>query len=200
MAMLYSVDRLMNQSEVPMNESGPRAAASINDPLQHLVDCHDRIEERLQTLERLLPHLTSASEPKSREAHDALKNSLEFLEIMGTIHTRDEEDSLFPRLLARAGKQDPTVAELTTMLEAQHREKEGVFGKLLDHVATFPAAPDPPSAEQLRRLEGLVAHLTDLYRPHIMVENQRLIPLSRDFLSETDLVQMREEMRNRRAK
>jgi len=183
-----------------MNESGPRTAASINDPLQHLVDCHDRIEERLQTLERLLPHLTSATESTSREARDALKNSLEFLETMGAIHTRDEEDSLFPRLLARVGKEDPTVVELTTMLESQHREKEEVFRKLLDHVLTLPTAPAPPSADQLRRLEGLVAHLTDLYRPHIMVENQRLIPLSRDFLLESDLIQMQEEMRNRRVK
>jgi hemerythrin-like domain-containing protein len=188
--MVYSIARLQANSE----GRGP-----INDPLQHLVDCHDRIEERLQTLERVVPHLRSDSELKRREARESLDKALDFLEKMGALHTQDEEISVFPRLLANAGKQDPTLAELTAMLEAQHREKEAVFRKLLDHVAAFPPVPGAPSEQQARGFEGLVAQIADLYRPHIMVENQRLIPISADYLTEADLERIREEMRERRS-
>jgi hypothetical protein len=85
------------------------------------------------------------------------------------------------------------------MLEAQHREKEAVFRKLLDHVAAFPPVPGAPSEQQARGFEGLVAQIADLYRPHIMVENQRLIPISADYLTEADLERIREEMRERRS-
>jgi hypothetical protein len=188
--MVYPITRIKASSE----GRGP-----INDPLQHLVDCHDRIEERLQTLERVVPHLRSDSEEKRREAREALGRALDFLQTMGALHTEDEEASVFPRLLASAdGSQDPTLAELTAMLEAQHREKEAVFRKLLDQVATFPPVPDAPTPEQVRRFEGLVAQVAGLYRPHIMIENQRLIPISAEYLKPSELDLIREEMRTRR--
>jgi hemerythrin-like domain-containing protein len=179
-------------------KAGSEGRGPINDPLQHLVDCHDRIEERLQTLERVVPHLRSDSEERRREAREALDRALGFLETMGALHTEDEEASVFPRLLANAREQDPTLVELTAMLEAQHREKEVVFRKLLDQVAGFPPAPEAPSAEQVARFHGLVSQVADLYRPHIMIENQRLIPLSAEYLKPSDLNLISEEMRSRR--
>jgi DUF438 domain-containing protein len=191
--MVYSVNRLIK-------DSGGRAtvAVSIQDPLQHLVACHERIEERLQTLERVIAHLRSDSDEKRQEAREALDKALEFLETMSTLHTQDEERSVFPRLLANGRDEGPMLMELTSMLEGQHREKEAVFKKLLDHVAAFPPAPAPPSEQQASLFEGFVAQLAGLYRPHIMVENQRLIPLSADYLTPADLDLIREEMRARR--
>jgi len=191
--MVYSVNRLLRESG-----GAATVAVSIQDPLQHLVACHERIEERLQTLERVSGRLRSDSEEKRQEAREALDKALEFLETMGTLHTQDEEQSVFPRLLANGRDEGPMLMELTSMLEGQHREKEAVFKKLLDHVAAFPPAPAPPSEQQGSLFEGLVAQLAGLYRPHIMIENQRLIPLSTEYLHEPDLEQIREEMRNRR--
>jgi len=191
--MVYSVNRLLRESG-----GAATVAVSIQDPLQHLVACHERIEERLQTLERVSGRLRSDSEEKRQEAREALDKALEFLETMGTLHTQDEEQSVFPRLLANGRDEGPMLMELTSMLEGQHREKEAVFKKLLDHVAAFPPAPAPPSEQQASLFEGFVAQLAGLYRPHIMIENQRLIPLSTEYLHEPDLEQIREEMRNRR--
>lgn len=187
--MIYPISRVKSASQ------GQEVA---HDPLQHLVDCHDRIEERLQTLERIVAFLRADSEEKRREAREALERALDFLETMGALHTQDEELSVFPRLLDRVGGQDPTVIELMSMLEAQHREKEAVFRKLLNHVAAFPPIPEPPSEQQVKVFEGLVSHIADLYRPHIMVENQRLIPISAEYLKTPDLDAIREEMRERR--
>ena len=191
--MVYPVNRLAGNPA-----PGVDAGVSIHDPLQHLVACHDRIEERLQILERVIPHLRSDSEEKRREAREALDNALQFLEAMGRLHTQDEEESVFPRVLANGGDDTPLLKELTTMLESQHREKEGVLEKIQAHVAGFPPAPAPISPEQASRFEGLVGHLAGIYRPHIMVENQRLIPLSADHLNAADSEQIRQEMRARR--
>lgn len=189
--MVYPITRLKANSEGCEN-------GSIHDPLQRLVDCHDRIEERLQTLERVIPHLRSDSEEKRREAREALDRALDFLNTMGALHTQDEEESVFPRLFASAGDQDPTLPELTKMLAEQHGEKEVVLRKLMDHVAGLPPVAAAPSEQQARVFEGLVAQIADLYRPHIMVENQRLIPMAAEYLTPADLDLIREEMRARR--
>ncbi|MGA8011855.1 MAG: hemerythrin domain-containing protein [Candidatus Acidiferrales bacterium] len=175
------------------------AGVTINDPLRHLVVCHDRIEEHLQSLERVIPDLRSDSEQKRQEVREALDKALQFLDAMGHLHTQDEEESVFPRLLANGRDEGPALTELMTMLENQHREKEAVFAKLAAQVMAFPPAPLPPSTEQATRFEGLVSQLVDLYRLHIMVENQRLIPLSEDYFKESDLGQILQEMRARRS-
>lgn len=175
------------------------AGVTISDPLRHLVVCHDRIEEHLQILEKVIPGLRSDSEQKRQEAREALDQALQFLDAMGHLHTQDEEESVFPRLLAASREDHSVVSELTTMLESQHREKEAVFEKLAAHVAAFPPAPAPPSPEQAARFEGLVSNLVDLYRVHIMVENQRLIPLSEDHLKQADLGEILQEFLARRS-
>ena len=189
--MVYPLSRLTNQAP-------PGVVAPVDDPLQHLVACHDRIEERLQTLERVALHIRSDSEAMRQDAHQSLDNALKFLEAMGALHTEDEESSLFPRLLAKDCPDSDLLRELVEMLESQHREKEGVLEKLLAHAQKLPSAPEMPSADQEMILQSLVEHLAMLYRPHIMVENQRLIPLSAEYLSALDLEEMRQEMRSRR--
>lgn len=175
------------------------AGVAISDPLRHLVVCHDRIEEHLQILEKVVPLLRSDSEQKRREAREALDRALRFLDAMGHLHTQDEEESVFPRLLAASREDRSVVTELTTMLESQHREKEAVFAKLAALVDAFPPAPAPPSPEQATRFEGLASNLVDLYRVHIMVENQRLISLSEDNLKPSDLREILQEFLARRS-
>src|ERR1035437_10021082 len=179
--MVYPVNRIGKSSGAAVDPT-----PTLDDPLQHLVACHDRIEERLQILERVIPHLRSESEAKRQEAREALDTALRFLELMGRLHTEDEEVSVFPRILASGGDDTPLLKELTTMLEGQHRDKEAVLEKLKAQVAAFPAAPAPPSPEDASRFEGLVAQLAGLYRPHIMIENERLIPLSAAHLKPDD--------------
>ncbi|MBI2815604.1 MAG: hemerythrin domain-containing protein [Acidobacteria bacterium] len=190
---MYPLSRLTNSPLTPTIDPTP-----FQDPLQHLVACHDRIEERLQTLERLAPHLRSESEQKRQEAREALDNALNFLERMGALHTQDEEESLFPRLLVKECADMELFKELAAMLETQHREKEGVLENLLTAVKNLPPAPQLPTESQATQVSVLIDHLASLYRPHIMIENQRLIPLSAEYLKEADLEEMRQEMRNRR--
>jgi len=191
--MLSTLNQLTNH---PARKS--LTGSIIGDPLQFLVDCHEQIEERLRTLERLIPNLRSDSEERRQVAREALDDALCFLTTMGKLHTEDEEQSLFPRLLINSDDDAEALAELAATLEAQHREKELVLGKLVAYVRNLPPAPRVLPAEQVNRVEALVLHLGSLYRPHIMLENQRLIPLSADHLKEHDLEEMRHEMCSRR--
>jgi hemerythrin-like domain-containing protein len=191
--MVYPLNRIGNSSGAAAN-----AAANPDDPLKHLVACHDRIEERLQILERAVPHLRSDSEAKRQEAREALDKALQFLQTMGHLHTQDEEESVFPRLRASVRDDPDSLGELSSLLESQHRDKEEVLEKLLAELQAFPSHPEPPSAEQASRVEGLIGELAGLYRPHIMIENQRLIPLAAEYLKKSDLELIRQEMRSRR--
>jgi len=81
---------------------GASGQTTLDHPLEHLMACHRRIEERLATLER---------------ATEALDKALHFLETTGATHTEDEEESLFPRLRRRLGQEDTA---FLAQLEMQH--------------------------------------------------------------------------------
>jgi hemerythrin-like domain-containing protein len=180
-----------------VRESVLESGRTIEDPLQHLVNCHDRIEEQLQILERVTPRLAAGTAEERQEARQKIDKALGFLALMGRLHTLDEEETLFPRLRASARAEDFGLGELIVALEAQHRDKEAVLEELSALVEQLPSAADSPSPPQISRLEGYAAQLAGLYRPHIMLENARLIPLSRESLSAADLEPMAQEMRER---
>jgi hypothetical protein len=85
------------------------------------------------------------------------------------------------------------------LLEMQHREKEDVLKKLQSFVRLLPDPSNPPTSQQVGSIEATAGHLAALYHPHIMIENERLIPLSADHLTKEDLEEIRQEMLNRRA-
>jgi len=67
-------------------------STTLDAPLEHLMACHRRIEERLATLERA----GAALESRRDEALGAIRAAFAFMDSNGAIHTRDEEESLFP--------------------------------------------------------------------------------------------------------
>lgn len=170
----------------PASEATP---ATRDRPVEHLMACHRRIEERLATLERAIPHLES--QPK--EALQAIGNAVSFLESNGAWHTQDEEESFFPRLagLLRTGE-----VETLATLERQHKEAEALFGMLRACVQQLSATPMPASG-RTAEYRLLVRDLCQLYRQHIATEDACF----RDWagrLPEDNLRQMAAEMKQRR--
>ena len=168
-------------------------APPVNDPLDFLVEIHDRIQAQLAILER---QARTFAEQGAAAAQQEIKKTLQRIETLGALHTEDEEQSLFPRLRYTSAADDFGLLELAQVLETQHREKEAALAELTAHVETLPAA-QTPTAQQLGRLQGLVARLIDLYHAHIMIENQRLVPGSKECLQSSDLNAMQQEMRAR---
>ncbi|HEX5430347.1 MAG TPA: hemerythrin domain-containing protein [Bryobacteraceae bacterium] len=169
-----------------------QANATIDTPVEHLMACHRRIEDRLATLKRAGEHLGE----NRTAALEAIKKSIAFLDSSGALHTEDEEASLFPRLrpLLR-----PEEVQYLDSLEAQHREAESIFSQLKEAVAKLATAPDGGAVLE-NRYHELAARLSALYRPHIQSEDEILTRMARRDLGTDQLQAISREMRARREK
>ena len=171
---MFTVDRL-KQGSVAAD-----AKSTLDHPLEHLVACHGRIEERLAILERAAEHL----ETKPEEARQALESVFRYFETSGVNHTADEEESIFPRLAGRLTEEERAYI---AALESQHQQTEDLYQRLRRG----------PLAD-LSEYRALVARFCQLYREHIASENERLIATGKRLLSADDLTSISAEMRHRR--
>jgi hemerythrin-like domain-containing protein len=181
---MYSVERLLRVSR---GEESPHS--TIDRPLEHLVACHDRIEERLATLERAAAYL--ASEPDA--ALEAIGACFRYFESSGVLHTADEEQSVFPRLRGKVA-----VGELAEIerLESQHKEADTLYAELKHAAADLER--DSHSPDAAARYGSIVGEFAALYRAHIEFENSELIRMARRELDAGELAAISREMRNRR--
>src|SRR3974390_758327 len=132
--------------------------------------CHRRVEERLEMMGRAAAHLGDQREA----ALDAFAAAFRFMDTSGALHTADEEESLFPRLmpLLESGERD-----YLSGLEHDHPVAHGLYADLKAAVAQF---ADEPQAQA--RLSGLVERLARIYRRHIASENETLQAIARQRL------------------
>ncbi|HXJ38330.1 MAG TPA: hemerythrin domain-containing protein [Bryobacteraceae bacterium] len=159
------------------------SAATLDQPIEHLMACHRRIEQRLATLER-------AGWQVAENKHgvmEAIEAAIGFMQTNGAWHTEDEEQSLFPRLRPCL---DAGELAFVASLETQHREAEEVFQALRLSVAKLPG-----SLVDYTRLAG---QLRGIYREHILAEDEILTKLAKRSLSKADLTGISAEMRSRR--
>ena len=159
-------------------------AAPLSSPLDHLIACHRRIEERLSTLERAGEELST----RPAEALDAIRSAMQFMETNGLRHTQDEEESLFPRLLPHLSSDERA---FVTTLETEHEQADRIYEELKRTAALL-----PESADHYVRLAG---ELRALYGGHIRAEEETLIGLARRLLTATDIQAIAGEMSMRRA-
>jgi hemerythrin-like domain-containing protein len=166
-------------------------SATLDAPIDHLMACHRRIEQRLETLVVAADYL----QDDRPAALDAIRKSLLFLDSNGAMHTADEEDSLFPRLRP---KLSPEELSFLDGLENQHVEAEAIYAELRRIVGEISSEPRVPG-RLVDSYRDCAERLRGLYREHIESEDKILTPIARRALSESDLADLTEEMRRRRA-
>jgi hemerythrin-like domain-containing protein len=162
--------------------------ASSSSPVDHLFACHRRIEERLDTLERVGPRLLDRTD----QALAALEAVFWFFDSSGIIHTADEEESFFPRVAASL---TPAEQELVDTLQTQHQQAEALYDELKSHVHNVGKSPTP--ADQQRYID-LAGRLCALYRDHIRNEDAHFPVIAARALSPADLAAIDREMKSRR--
>ena len=113
-------------------------AAAIDSPIDHLMACHRRIEQRLDTMFNAAGLL----ETDRAGALAAIQNSIRFMDTSGERHTEDEEASLFPRLRQKLSSEE--IAFLDS-LEDQHVEA----GRFTRSSSTRPWT-SPPNPRPIR--------------------------------------------------
>ena len=163
-------------------------SATLDTPIDHLGACHRRIEERLQTLERVGPHLLD----RTAEALTALQAVFWFFDSSGATHTADEEESFFPRLAAHL---TPEEQQFLNDLELEHAQAESIYDALKSHVAQL---TNPPAEAEVARYNDLARELCTLYRQHIKNEDARFPAIAARILTPADLDAISQEMKHRR--
>ncbi len=166
-------------------------AVGFEVPLEMLAACHGRIQDRCDTLRRLVPHLTrhGADGP----ARDAAAAVIRYFETAARDHHADEEADLFPALLESVAGADPVcIRELTRLLIDEHRELERAWARLkpaLDRVVGGDAgALDADD----------VAAFVTRHERHITREDEELLPMARRLLGDQELDRIGSAMRARR--
>ncbi|MBV9852622.1 MAG: hemerythrin domain-containing protein [Armatimonadetes bacterium] len=174
---------------------GAKPESSFADPLGLLSDCHRRIE-------KFLRHLTLVTEkarggPLDAEQRQALETALRYFREAAPRHTRDEEESLFPRLRA-AGSADAQMAlAALDALEADH-DAADAHHAAVDQLGRQWLDTGHLSPGETDRLAGLLARLTTLYGWHIGIEDTQVFPRAARVLDAAAIRQVGREMAERR--
>lgn len=125
-------------------------APRIDDPIELLLACHDKVRRFATLALKLRDHLTQVGpDPQAQEAAQSI---LRYFEMAAPLHHQDEELDLFPAL--RTLKQSALTASIDT-LDAEHAELGALWGALQpwlrDTVAGRPTGTPPEVDDFARR-------------------------------------------------
>ena len=163
-------------------------APGFDEPLEMLLACHGRIQDRIATLEKLVPHLARAG--CDAAAQEAARSVLRYFDTAGANHHQDEEQDLFPLLRRHAGERGRAdVPAALDDLAREHGTMNEVYARIRARLA------DIVEARSARLDIEQVAHFAWLYRRHMMREEA----LAFGFAAETLTPQERAELGARMA-
>ena len=169
----------------------------VQDPIDHLHHCRQLIEDSLITVKNAVIGLGLTTPVLRTEAAAALDYELALLQLLSDLHIQDVEMSLFPRLKKSASENSKSLQELLPTLVSQHRDHQAIFGQIAACLRNFPTTEDSAAEERLARLTNLSEQLESMFRGHIALEDEKLLPGCRGALTQDDLAGMQQEMRLR---
>lgn len=167
------------------------------DPLGLMMHCHRKIENYLSGLVTAGDVLRGGAAVEAAEAFRVIDAAREHFAVRGPKHTEDEEVSLFPRMRECGGSEAEEVLSALADLEAEHRVVEQAHAEFDALVGRLPR-DGSAAAEDLARYAELAAALSELYGPHIRIEDGIVFPLAARVLPPSALYAIGEEMRERR--
>lgn len=165
--------------------------ADFDHPLEMLAACHDRIKAQCDTLHHLAAHLPAHG--ADAQAQQAASNVMRYFDSAGRHHREDEEQDLFPRMIAGAKEEDAErVSSLVAQLSREHQEIEELWLKLRDGLESIAHGENMP-------LDPLaVNHFCTAYRAHMAIEDANLIPLAELLLANDAVADLGKAMAKRR--
>jgi len=156
-----------------------------------LAACHGRVQHQCETLLRLLDHLSSHG--PDQPAQEAARAVMRYFDTAARHHHEDEEQDLFPALLASmAGSDAVCLRELTEALCNDHRFLEQRWAALRQRLSLVAEG----AASTLEDAD--VAGFAQLYAQHIIREEAELLPMAARLLSDGELDRIGRAMRIRR--
>lgn len=153
-----------------------------------LLACHARIRR----FARLAQTVGARPELSVAEVRAATVLCVRYFADALPLHVRDEEDSLWPRLLERNEALSSTIA----VMKAQHGAHEAHVEALLSALRAVQKFPGEVALH--RQLEQVAARLEADFEVHLRLEETALFPLLGEALSPQEQVQIVQELRARR--
>lgn len=148
----------------------------MGEPLDMLEACHERIEFQLGVLENLGAHLAARGSDETARA--AVGAVMRYFDTAAAAHHREEDEDLFPLLRAAAARdgRDEICATLYE-LEREHQTMERLYTQLRAELEAIAAGESP-------RLDAqLVASFAWIYRRHLRIEADLLLPYARQVIA-----------------
>jgi hemerythrin-like domain-containing protein len=162
-------------------------APTFDDPLGMLAACHERIAAQCVLLEKLVRHV--GMHGADAQAVQAARTVLRYFDTAGQHHHQDEEQDLFPQLLASA---DPAAAPLISRILAEHRALEENWQTLRPRLLALAESASAQLDAQV------VARFNAGYLAHIALENAELLPLAEGLLDAAQRATLGRRMAARR--
>jgi hemerythrin-like domain-containing protein len=166
---------------------GGAFAPSFDNPLEMLLACHGKIQSQCATLHKLLQHLSSQG--CDAQAQQAAQAILRYFDTAGQNHHDDEEQDLFPCLLAIPNTE---VHELIARLLDDHKVLNAAWQQLRPLLLGI--AEDRAAELDIKSVE----HFITVHDHHISLENMQLLPLAAKLLDHIQLEALGRSMAARR--
>ena len=163
------------------------SAPSFDHPLEMLLACHGKIQTQCITLRKLLQHLPSHG--CDAQAQQAAQTILRYFDTAGQNHHDDEEQDLFPLLLATPNAE---VHQLIARLLDEHTVQDAAWQLLR------PLLLDIAEGQATELDIESVEHFITLHDRHISLENTQLLPKAAILLDHMQLVALGRSMAARR--
>lgn len=164
-----------------------QAAPGFDHPLELLHACHGKIMQQCDTLRKLAVHL--ATNGCDEQARQAAQGILRYFDTAGGFHHQDEEEDLFPALLATG---DAQAEALQQRLLREHEALAANWHAVRPLLVQIAEGTPAPLAEE--RTERLIMG----YFNHIDLEEKELLPLAARLLAPQQLEQLGRRMAERR--
>jgi len=174
---------------------GSKLESDYANPLGLLSDCHRRIERFLHVL------LTVTQEVQGRalseEYRTAFTTALRYFREGAPKHTRDEEDSLFPRLRQSSDARGQQVVMRLDELHQDHVVADAGH-QTVEALGSRWLADGCLRCEDVQALTEVLELLHTLYQRHIAIEDAEVFPLAGSILKPDEIRALAHEMAARR--
>lgn len=174
-----------------MSDSLIPVAPGFETPLEMLEACHGRLQGQLETLARLAAWLPAHGADK--QAQQAASAVMRYFDLAAVNHHMDEEDDLFPVLLARVDA--PRRAQLQALIDwilADHQRMFAAWALMRERLAAI------AQGEAAELSAKQVEEFSSRYHQHIAREEGELLPYARELLTDEDVAALSETMVARR--
>ena len=156
-----------------------------------LIACHDRIRTQCETLRKLAAHMPVHG--CDAQAQQAASNVMRYFDSAARHHREDEEEDLFPLMIATArGQNAERLALLVDRLHREHEELEQAWLKLRETLEIVAHGENAP----LDELE--VGRFCGMYQVHVLGEEANMFPIAEKILAPEQIAALGRGMRQRR--